>query len=129
LWHIAAAKSSRGDQVGTIFVIAFLFGGMLGLRFRFLILVPTCLAASLIIAAIGAVQHDPPLAVGFCVVSGAIGLQVGYLASAFAWTTAGSQRLVERQAQSEIAPHVLSQEIAGAGDIAVLKMAKHRRRA
>ena len=72
------------------FVIAFLCGGALGMRYRFLVLIPAFLAVSLIIVGVGMARHEGALAVILTLAVGAIGLQAGYLAGCLAGVLEGA---------------------------------------
>jgi membrane protein DedA with SNARE-associated domain len=60
--------------------ITFLFGVLLGTRFKFFVLVPAIMFVSIAVAAAGAAHADSISAIMLAVVIATAGLQVGYLA-------------------------------------------------
>ena len=111
-----------------IFSIAFIVGGALGLRFRFLILVPAFLTTSLILVAIGTARQEAMTAIFFSVATGLIGLQAGYVAGILARTLEGLWRASDQRSETTAAraPGASTDRTSGA-NVAVLKLDGHQK--
>jgi hypothetical protein len=118
----------EANQVAPIFSIAFVIGSALSLRFRFLVLIPAFLTASLILVAIGAARHEAMTAMFLSVTAGVVGLQAGYVAGVLARAMEGlwSGSAQRPDATTVPAPRTSADRAFGA-NVAVLRFDGHQK--